>query len=224
MTAEHKSERPSAEARPNPYIHPTALIEPGVEIGPDSSVWDNVHIRRNTRIGRNCIVGEKTHISYDVRIGNLVKINAFVYICTAVTIEDGVMVAAGCIFTNDRYPRATEPELLSLRTSDPDESTMPTVVRTGASLGAASIIGCNLTIGRFALIGMGSLVTRPVDDFHMVLGHPARVVGYVCRCGIPFAKFQPDRHPDRLAHTCTRCKRRYTARAGVVTESFAALS
>jgi acetyltransferase-like isoleucine patch superfamily enzyme len=208
----------------NPFIHPTALIEQGVEIGPDSSVWDNVHIRRNTRIGHHCIVGEKTHISYDVQIGNLVKINAFVYICTAVTLEDGVMVAAGCIFTNDRYPRAAEPELMSLRSSDPDEQIQPTVVRAGASLGAGSIIGCNLTIGRFALIGMGSLVTRPVDDFHMVVGHPARVVGYVCRCGLPFAKFEPDHHPERVVHSCSVCRRRYTTRVGVVTESFAALS
>jgi len=208
----------------DPYIHPTALIEQGVEIGAGSSVWDNVHIRRNTRIGHHCIVGEKTHISYDVTIGNMVKINAFVYICTAVTLEDGVMVAAGCIFTNDRYPRATEPELLSARTSDPDESTMPTVVRAGATLGAGSIIGCNLTIGRFAMVGMGSLVTRPVDDFHLVVGHPARVVGYVCRCGQPFTKFEADHHPERAVHSCPVCRRRYTTRAGVVTESFAALS
>jgi UDP-2-acetamido-3-amino-2,3-dideoxy-glucuronate N-acetyltransferase len=208
----------------NPYIHPTAIIEEGVEIGVDSSVWDGVHIRRNTRIGHHCIVGEKSHISYDVQIGNLVKINAFVYICTAVTIEDGVMIAAGCIFTNDRYPRATEPELLSLRSSAPDEQTLPTVVRAGASVGAGTIIGCNLTIGRFAMIGMGSVVTRPIDDFHMALGHPSRIVGYVCRCGLPFVKFEPDHHPERVVHSCNICRRRYTTRHGVVTESFAALS
>jgi UDP-2-acetamido-3-amino-2,3-dideoxy-glucuronate N-acetyltransferase len=206
-----------------PYIHPTALIEDGVEIGADSSVWDGVHIRRNTRIGHHCIIGEKSHISYDVQIGNLVKINAFVYICTAVTLEDGVMVSAGCIFTNDRYPRAAEPELLALRSSDPDEQTLPTVVRAGATLGAGSIIGCNLTIGRFAMVGMGSVVTRPIDDFHLALGHPARIVGYVCRCGLPFAKFEPDHHPERVAHSCNICRRRYTARSGVVSESFAAL-
>jgi|ERR1019366_7621579 acetyltransferase-like isoleucine patch superfamily enzyme len=208
----------------NAYIHPTALIEEGVQIGADSSVWDGVHIRRNTHIGHHCIIGEKSHISYDVQIGNLVKINAFVYICSAVTLEDGVMVSTGCIFTNDRYPRATEPELMSLRSSAPDERTMPTVVRAGATLGAGSLIGCNLTIGRFAMVGMGSLVTRPIDDFHMALGHPARVVGYVCRCGLPFAKFLADHHPERIVHSCAVCRRRYTTRNGVVTESFAALS
>src|SRR6202012_1851984 len=110
-------------------IHSTALIEDAVEIGGGTRVWDNVHIRRNTRIGRDCIVGEKTHISYDVHIGDLVKINAFVYICTGVTIEDGVMISAGCIFTNDRFPRATNPDLDALRSSDPDEETLFTVVR-----------------------------------------------------------------------------------------------
>src|SRR5690348_11047653 len=130
------------------FIHPSALIEDGVQIGDHSSVWDGVHIRRDTIIGHHAIVGEKTHISYNVRVGNLVKINAFVYICTAVTIEDGVMISAGCIFTNDRYPRATDPELRSLRSSAPDENTLPTLVRVGATIGAGSIIGCNLTIGR----------------------------------------------------------------------------
>jgi UDP-2-acetamido-3-amino-2,3-dideoxy-glucuronate N-acetyltransferase len=207
----------------NAYIHPTALIEDGVEIGHDTSVWDSVHIRRNTCIGHHCIIGEKTHISYGVRIGDLVKVNAFVYICTAVTLEDGVMVSAGCIFTNDRYPRATEPELMSLRSSDPDEKTYPTLVRAGATIGAGSIIGCNLSIGRFAMVGMGSLVTRPIDDFHLVMGNPARVVGYVCRCGQPFTKFEPNHHPERIIHSCPVCRRRYTTRNGVVTESFAAI-
>src|SRR5664279_6151151 len=96
-----------AEAR----IHPTALIESGVRIGARSSVWDNVHIRHGALIGDECIIGEKSYIAYDVRIASRVKINAFVYICAAVTIEDGVMISAGTVFTNDRFPRATMPDL-----------------------------------------------------------------------------------------------------------------
>ncbi len=107
------------------YIHPTAIIEEGVEIGQGTAIWDNVHIRRSTRIGEQCIIGEKTHIAYDVHIGNRVKINAFVYICNAVTIEDGAMISAGTIFTNDRFPRATTPDLKQLRPSEPDEHTRP---------------------------------------------------------------------------------------------------
>src|SRR3954468_15588936 len=164
-------------------VHPTAIVEEGVQLGVGTSVWDSVHIRRNTTIGEQCIVGEKTYIAYDVMIGNRVKINAFVYICNAVTIEDGVMISAGTIFTNDRFPRATTPDLKELRSSDPDEHTLPTLVREGATIGAGSTIGNDLVIGRFAMIGMGSLVTKSVPDFHLVLGHPAVSVGCVCRCG-----------------------------------------
>ena len=164
-------------------IHPTAIVEKDVEIGAGSSVWDSVHIRHSTNIGSECIVGEKTYIAYGVKIGNRVKINAFVYICTAVTIEDGVMISAGTVFTNDRFPRATTSDLKQLRTSDPDEHTLPTLVREGATIGAHCTIGNDLVIGRFAMIGMGALVTKSVPDFHLAIGHPAKSVGCVCRCG-----------------------------------------
>lgn len=199
-------------------IHPTALIEEGVQIGDGSSVWDNVHIRHSTQIGDQCIIGEKSHISYDVRIGNMVKINAFVYICTAVTIEDGVMIAAGTIFTNDRFPRATTPDLKSLRTSDPDEHTLATLVRAGSTIGAGSIIGCDLEIGRFAMVGMGSVVTKTVPDFHLVVGSPARTIAYVCRCGEPFARFSSGAHEDFAERACSICGAKYAAHNGKVTE------
>ncbi len=191
------------------FVHPTASIEKNVRIGDDTSIWDNVHIRRDTVIGSKCIVGEKTHISYDVKIGNLVKINAFVYICTAVTIEDGVMISAGCIFTNDRYPRAANPDLKSLRESGPDEHTFPTLVKAGATIGAGAIIGCNLSIGRFSMVGMGSVVTRSVPDFHLVIGNPARLHAYVCRCGEPVGRPEvSDEHLSREL-VCQVCLRRY---------------
>jgi acetyltransferase-like isoleucine patch superfamily enzyme len=173
-----------------PRIHPSAIIETDVEIGPGTAVWDHVHIRGPARIGAQCIVGEKTYIAYGVEIGSRVKINASAYLCTAVTLEDGVMVSAGVIFTNDRFPRATTLDLASLRTSDPDEHTRPTRVREGATIGAGAVIGCDLEIGRFAMIGMGSVVTRSVPDFHLVVGNPARSVGCVCRCGEPFVRFE----------------------------------
>ncbi len=158
-------------------------------LGEGTSVWDNAHIRRGTRLGEQCLVGGKSYIAYDVRIGHRVKINAQVYICTAVTIEDGVMISAGVIFTNDRFPRAATNDLSALRTSDPDEHTLPTIVRAGATIGAGAIIGCDLTIGRFAMVGMGSVVTRSVPDFHLVVGSPARSIGCVCRCGQVLVKW-----------------------------------
>jgi UDP-2-acetamido-3-amino-2,3-dideoxy-glucuronate N-acetyltransferase len=199
-------------------IHPTAIIEPGVTIGAGSAIWDAVHIRHSTRVGEECIIGEKTYIAYGVSIGNRVKINAFVYICTAVTIEDGVMISAGTIFTNDRFPRATTPDLTRLRPSEPDEHTLPTLVREGATIGAGCVIGNDLSIGRFAMVGMGSVVTRSVPDFHLVIGQPARSVGYVCRCGQLLLSFTAADPPSAPEMICRACERRYAAAAAVVTE------
>lgn len=200
-------------------IHPTALVEPGVSIGPGTSVWDSVHIRGpETSIGRDSIVGEKTYIAYGVRIGDRVKINAFVYICTAVTIEDGVMISAGTTFTNDRYPRATTSDLRELRPSDPDEHTLPTVVRAGTTIGARATIGPGIELGRFSMIGMAAVVTRNVPDFHLVVGHPARTAAAVCRCGEPVLRAVDGALPDTDAVACDVCGLRYAVAAGLVTE------
>ena len=199
-------------------IHPSAIVEENVTFGEGTSVWDSVHIRHSTTIGEECIIGGKTYIAYGVVIGNRVKINAFVYICNAVTIEDGVMISASTTFTNDRFPRATTPDLKSLRSSDPDEHTLPTLVRQGATIGAACTIGNDLTIGQFAMVGMGSLVTKSIPDFHLVIGQPARSVGCVCRCGQLLSRFPadwPSYHDDL---TCSACDRRYIVTDGMVSE------
>jgi len=190
-------------------IHSTALIEPGVEIGPGSAIWDHVHVRGPARLGAECIVGGKSYIAYGVEIGNRVKINAMVYICTGVTLEDGVMVSAGTIFTNDRFPRATTPDLAELRASHPDEHTLPTRVRRGATIGAGAVIGCDLEIGRFAMVGMGAVVSRSVPDFHLALGNPARSVGCVCRCGEPLVRFVAGGVPPPGRVVCGACGREY---------------
>ncbi|HEV7644402.1 MAG TPA: acyltransferase [Pyrinomonadaceae bacterium] len=188
-------------------IHPTAIIEEGVTLGEGSSVWDNVHIRHGAVIGEECIVGEKSYIAYDVKIGSRVKINAMVYICAAVTIEDGVMISASTTFTNDRFPRATTPDLKQLRDSAPDEHTLPTLVREGATIGAGCTIGNDLEIGRWAMIGMGSLVTKSVPDFHLAIGSPARSIGAVCKCGQLFHKFGEEIGKQTVK--CTACDLSY---------------
>ena len=201
-----------------PRIHPTAIVDDAVAIGDGTSIWDNVHIRAGAQIGSECIIGEKTYIAYDVRIGSRVKLNAHVYVCAMVTLEDGVMVSAGTVFTNDRFPRAATPDLDQLRPSEPDETTRPTLVRRGATIGANCTIGCNLTIGRFAMVGMGSVVTRTVPDFYLVLGNPARPVGVVCRCGESVYRFEGSTGDANGEVVCGACGRRYAIEQGAVRE------
>ncbi len=198
-------------------IHPTAIVEQDVVIGNGSSVWDSAHIRHHTTIGEQCIIGGKSTIAYGVKIGNRCKINSAAYICHGVTLEDGVMISAGVIFTNDRFPRAASPDLTELASSDPNEHTLETLVRCGATIGAGCIIGCNLTIGRWAMIGMGAIVTKDVPDFHLVYGTPARSVAAVCRCGQPIANFS-DLGTEAKTIQCSACNRSYNIENQLVTE------
>jgi len=201
---------------PNIRIHPTAIIEDGVQIGAGTSIWDNVHIRSGAVIGENCIIGEKTYIAGDAVIGNMCKINASVYIPAYVTIEDGVMIAAHTVFTNDQFPRACTPDLSRLLPSAPDEHTRRTLVRAGATIGANCTIGNNLVIGRFAMVGMGAVVTRTIQDFQLVIGCPARPVGYVCRCGHPLGL--PERSERRVEIECTQCGWHYSFDGGFLAD------
>jgi acetyltransferase-like isoleucine patch superfamily enzyme len=191
-------------------VHPSAILEAGVRIGARTSVWDSVHIRRNAVIGHDCIVGEKTYIAYDVAIGNFVKLNAMVYICAQVTIEDGVMISAGTTFTNDRFPRSMDKELRGLETSDVTDETLATRVCRGATIGAQATIGPGITLGRFCMIGMGSVVTRDVPPYTLVVGNPARAVGVVCACGPRLTTIEAFRTaPASTRWTCERCHRVY---------------
>jgi acetyltransferase-like isoleucine patch superfamily enzyme len=194
---------------PTAKIHPTAILEEGVSIGAGTSVWDNVHIRENAVIGENCIIGEKTYIAYDVKIGNGVKINSFVYVCTGVMIEDGVMISAGTVFTNDRFPRAFDVDGQSVKTSDPTDETLNTVVRRGVTIGAGCTIGPGVELGKYSMIGMGSVVTKSVVPHELVYGNPARSQGFVCKCGDPLPKIDSRSlflNPELI---CTKCNRHY---------------
>lgn len=207
---------PAPEIDPSAAIHETARVEHGAAIGARTAVWDHVHVRAGARIGRDCIVGEKTYVAYDVHVGDLVKINTSVYLCAGVTIGDGVMLSAHVVFTNDRFPRATDPELTALRPSAPDEDTLATHVDAGATVGAAAVIGPGVRIGCWAMVGMGAVVTRDVPAHALVVGNPARLVGVVCRCGSPVQRFDTPidlgRGPATPSGTwsCDRCGRSVT--------------
>ncbi len=191
-------------------VHPTALIEPGVSLGAGTRVWDGVHIRRGARLGRSCIVGEKSYIAYDVVIGDFVKINASVYVCAGVTVEDFCMLSAHVVFTNDRYPRAGNADLTGLETSDPTGETLESVVRRGTTIGANATIGPGVELGEFSMIGMGSVVTRSVPAYRLVLGNPARPAAWVCACGPVLTRSDIPRagEPERT-YACERCSREY---------------
>ena len=193
----------------NLKIHPTAILEDNVVLGENTSVWDNVHIRKDTTIGDNCIVGEKTYIAYGVQIGNGVKINSFVYICTGVMMENQVMISAGTVFTNDVLPRAFDADGKSFKTSAPTEETLETLVCQGATIGANCTIGPGIQIGEYAMIGMGSVVTKDVAPYHLVYGNPARSQGLVCICGLILYKFDQDAPKDHQKLSCTHCNRKY---------------
>jgi UDP-2-acetamido-3-amino-2,3-dideoxy-glucuronate N-acetyltransferase len=200
-------------------IHSTAEIEPGVEIGPGTAVWSHVHVRGPARIGSDCIIGEKTYVAYGVVIGDRVKLNAFVYVCHGVVIENAVLVGAGSIFTNDRYPRATTPDLQTLRDSEPRPETTETLVREGATIGAGAVIGPGVEVGRFAMVGMGAVVTKDVPPFHLAVGNPATAAACVCRCGQPILRFAGDVAPDAGDFDCQTCGRGYKLHAGEIAES-----
>ena len=166
----------------NVRIHPSADVSPRASIGAGSSVWNWVQIREGARIGEQCIISKGVYIDAGVVIGNRVKIQNHVSVFHGVRIEDGVFVGPHVCFTNDMQPRAISVDG-SLKSAD-DWKVSETRVGYGASIGANSTIRCGIELGRWSMVGAGSVVTRNVPDFGLVLGNPARLVGYVCSCGV----------------------------------------
>ena len=163
------------------FIHPTAVIEDNTVIGENTKVWHNAQIRRGASLGKNCIIGKDVFIDAEVKVGNNCKIQNRVSVYHGVTIEDGVFVGPHVCFTNDKIPRAINADGTPKNTEDWTVS--KTLIKKGASIGANATILCGITLGQFCLAGAGSVVTKNIPDFGLVVGNPARVVGFVCRCG-----------------------------------------
>jgi acetyltransferase-like isoleucine patch superfamily enzyme len=163
------------------FVHPAALVESD-QIGAGTRVWAFAHVLQGARIGRGCNVGDHCFVENGVTIGDDAVIKNGVSIWDGVTIEDRVFVGPNVAFTNDLVPRAKTPR----------DVWDPTLIREGASLGANATIVCGTTIGRYALIGAGTVVTKDVPDFGLVVGNPGRLIGSVCRCGQRLA-FDDDR-------------------------------
>jgi acetyltransferase-like isoleucine patch superfamily enzyme len=163
------------------FVHASAEIEDGAEIGEGTRVWHLCQIRRGARIGRNCVLARGVFVDVDVQVGNAVKIQNYVSVYHGVTIEDGVFVGPLVCFTNDRIPRAIDPDGAPKAADDWELS--PTRIRRGAALGANATIVAGTTIGEWATVGAGSVVTKDVEDHALVVGVPARRIGWTCACG-----------------------------------------
>ena len=173
--------------------HKTAIVDAGAHIGPGTGIWQWVHVCAGARIGANCVLGQNVYVGNRVVIGDNVRIQNNVSVYDEVTLEDDVFCGPSMVFTNVINPRAAVPRKDEFRR---------TLVRRGATIGANATVVCGHTIGHYAFIGAGAVVTRDVPDHALVVGSPARRIGWMCKCG--------ERLPSRsgLAR-CARCDARY---------------
>ncbi len=180
-----------------PFIHESSYVDDGVEIGPGTRIWHFSHILKGVRIGERCNIGQNVVIGPDVEVGSGVKIQNNVSVYRGVTLEDEVFCGPSMVFTNILTPRAGFPR-------NRPEDDLRTLVKKGASLGANCTIVCGVTIGSYALIGAGAVVTKDVPDHALVYGNPGRHRGWACHCGLVL---KPSRGPDGFS--CPECHREY---------------
>jgi UDP-2-acetamido-3-amino-2,3-dideoxy-glucuronate N-acetyltransferase len=180
------------------FAHESAFIDEGAVIGEGTKIWHFSHVMSGSTIGRRCNLGQNVVISPQVVIGDNVKIQNNVSVYTGVTLEDDVFCGPSMVFTNVINPRSHVPRRDEYR---------PTLVRRGASLGANCTVLCGYTIGAYAFIGAGAVVTKDVPDYALVVGNPARLTGWVCECGVKLASGATP--PAEV--TCSSCHKRYTS-------------
>ena len=156
------------------YIHESSYVDDDVEIGECTKIWHFCHIQKGARIGKNCSLGQNVNIGSNVHIGNGVRIQNNVSVYEGVVIEDNVFCGPSCVFTNVTTPRAHFPV---------HGVYAKTLIKEGASLGANCTVVCGYTVGKSALIGSGAVVAKDVPDYALMVGVPAKQIGWVCECG-----------------------------------------
>lgn len=174
-------------------IHPSADVDPGAIIGENTSIWQNCIIQGDVVIGKNTTIGANAFIEKGVRLGNNVKVKNNIALYTGVTCEDDVFLGPNCVFTNVINPRSFIERKHEFR---------DTIIRRGATIGANATVICGHNIGKYAMIGAGAVITKDVPDYALVVGNPASIIGYVCKCG------------ERLQQNdnvweCTKCASKY---------------
>jgi UDP-2-acetamido-3-amino-2,3-dideoxy-glucuronate N-acetyltransferase len=189
-------------SNPGYFVHESSYVDEPCEIGAGTRIWHFCHVMKNSRIGERCNIGQNVVVSPDVVIGNNVKIQNNVSVYTGVVLEDDVFCGPSMVFTNVINPRSHVARKDEYRT---------TLVKRGASFGANSTVVCGITVGRYAFIGAGAVVTRDVPDYALMVGNPAHVRGWMCACGIKL-EFAGDGDADAQ---CGACGSRY-ARQGLV--------
>lgn len=165
----------------NFYVHPTAEVSDQAIIGDKTRIWHQAQIRERVRIGEACIIGKGAYVDFDVVIGNRCKLQNGVYVYHGATIEDGVFLGPGVMLLNDKNPRAITPD--GALKADSDWEVSPTHIGYGAGIGGGAIILPGVSIGKWAIIGSGAVVTKDIPDYGLAYGNPARLTGFVSAAG-----------------------------------------
>ena len=180
--------------------HETARVDPRAIVGDGTRIWHFSHVMAGARIGRGCTIGQNVFVAAGAVIGDGVKVQNNVSIYEGVTLEDGVFCGPSAVFTNVVTPRSH----VSRR-----HAFAPTIVRRGATIGANSTLRCGIEIGRYAFVGAGAVVTRDVPAFALVVGNPARHVGWACACGARIGSRRPAEAPAPQVLACAECGAAY---------------
>ncbi len=189
------------------YIHPLAIVE-SEEIGKGTRVWAFSHVMQGASIGQECNIGEHCFVEAGAKVGDRVTIKNGNMLWEGIVIEDGAFIGPSVSFTNDRYPRSPRLEQARARYRQHDWL-VSTRVEQGASLGAGSVVVPGVTIGKFAMVGAGSVVTRDIPPHALVIGNPARIRAWVCECGKPL-RFEAEQA------RCQACGRSFTREGDLV--------
>ena len=183
---------------PSVFVHPSSIIDEPCTIGENTRIWHFCHVMPHAVIGKNCVLGQNVMIGSHVVIGNGVKIQNNVSVYSGVEIEDDVFLGPSCVFTNVINPRSFIERKAEF---------LPTQVKKGATIGANATIVCGVTIGKYALVGAGAVVRTNIKDYALVVGVPARQIGWVCKCGVTLKK-------ENAILICHQCGNQYQERDG----------